>query len=210
MKKITMDGVGYYLSCMLLFHMIYALRILGDGLFGGGSAKCGDWRFWVDVATLAAVCILIVLGVVSGCLILKRDDSVESASTLGREVTITELEDLTGENYFANYSVLVLTALSLPVSGHIYGLGIYLFLLVTLGIVYIKKAMFYMNPLLTFMNYSIYRCRDGKSGEVYVFVILGETIKESETIRFRNMSGHIVRLKRVVRASSDQGTESMD
>lgn len=172
MKKITMDGVGYYLSCMLLFHMIYALRILGVGLFGGGSAKYGEWFFWVDVATLSVVCILIVLGIVSGYLILKKDDSVESASTLGREVTITELEDLTGENYFANYSVLVLTALSLPTSGHIYGLCIYLFLLVTLGIVYIKKAMFYMNPLLTFMNYSIYRCRDGKSGEVYVFVIL--------------------------------------
>lgn len=204
MKKITWDGVGYYLSCMLLFHIIYAMRILENGLFDGGCTKRREWDFWIGVATLSFACILIVLGTVAAYLILKRDDSVECVSTLGKEVTIMELEDLTGENYFANYSVLVLTALSLPASGHIYGLSIYLFLLVTLGIVYIKKAMFYMNPLLTLLNYSIYRCRDKISGDVYVFVILGETIREAETIRFQNISRNIVRLKKVVRVASNQ------
>lgn len=203
MKKITMEGVGYYLSCMLLFHVIYVLRILGDGLFDRRGAGGEGWFFWIDIITLAVVCILIVFGIVSVFLILERDDSVENVSTLGKEVTITELEDFTGENYFTNYSVLVLTALSLPTSGHLYGLSIYLFLLVTLGVVYIKKALIYMNPLLTLMNYSIYRCRDAKSGDLYLFVILGDTIKESETIKFQNTSSHIIRLKKVVRVLSE-------
>ncbi len=200
MKKITIDGVGYYLSCMLLFHVIYALRIFGDGFFDEVPAKCGEWFFWADAVTLAIVCGLIVLGLFSALLILKSDDSIENPFTLGRKVIITELEDLTGENYFANYSVLVLTALSLPTSGHLYGLSIYLFLLITLGIVYIKKALIYMNPLLTLMNYSIYRCKDGRSGDFYVFVIQGEALREGETIEFQNTPRHIIRLKKVVRA----------
>lgn len=202
MKKITMDGVGYYLSCMLLFHVIYVFRILGDGFFDEISARCGEWGFGVDAAKLAVVCLLIVLGIFSALLILKRDDSIKNPSTLGRKVTITELEDLTGENYFANYSVLVLTALSLPTSGHLCGLCIYLFLLVTLGIVYIKKELIYMNPLLTLMDYSIYRCKDGESGDFYVFVIQGEVLREAETIEFQNTPRHIIRLKKVVRVSS--------
>lgn len=202
MKRITIDGVGYYLSGMLLFHVVYALRILENGLRIPVCA--GEWFLWIDTVTLAVVCSMIVLGVLSALLILRRDDSVESPSVLGREVTITELEDFTGENYFANYSILVLTALSLPTSGHLYGLGIYLFLLSTLGIVYIKKSLIYMNPLLTLMNYSIYRCKDGKSGDFYVFVVQGETLRESETIKFQNTSGKIIRLKKVMRVSESQ------
>lgn len=202
MKKMTIEGVGYYLSCMLLFHVIYALRILGDGFLDRIPVSSGEWFFWVDAAKLAVVCFLIVLGIISALLILKRDDSIKNPSTLGRKVIITELEDLTGENYFANYSVLVLTALSLPTSDHIYGLCIYLFLLVTLGIVYIKKELIYMNPLLTLKNYSIYRCKDGESGDFYVFVIQGEALREAEKIEFQNTPRHIIRLKKVVRVSS--------
>lgn len=205
MKKMTIEGVGYYLSCMLLFHVIYALRILGDGFLDRILVSSGEWFFWIDAITFAVVCTLIVLGLFSALLILKRDDAVKNTSTLGREVTITELEDLTGENYFANYSVLVLTALSLPTSDHLYGLFIYLFLLVTLGIVYIKKALIYMNPLLTLMDYSIYRCKDGKSGDFYVFVIQGEALREAETIEFQNTPRHIIRLKKVVCVSSSHG-----
>lgn len=202
MRKITIDGVGYYVSCMLLFHVVYALRILEDGFRIPVSAS--EWLFWIDAATLAIVCCMIVLGVFFAFLILKRDDSVESPNTSGRKVTITDLEDLTGENYFANYSVLVLTALSLPTSGHFYGLGIYLFLFVTLGIVYIKKSMIYMNPLLTLMNYSIYRCKDENTGEVYVFVVQGETLREAETITFQNTSRKVIRLKKGRRVSPGQ------
>ncbi len=198
MKKITVDGVGYYLSCMLLFHVVYALRLAGDGFLAQDSVKPGEWSFWMVIVTLAIVCGLAVTGLVFTVLILKRDDSVKASSS-GKSVTITELEDLTGENYFTNYSLLVLTGLSLPTAGHLYSLGIYLLLLVTLGLVYIKKALIYMNPVLTLMNYSIYSCKDKESGDFYVFVVQGDILKESETIRFQNMAGRIVRLKKVVR-----------
>lgn len=66
------------------------------------------------------------------------------------------------------------------------------------------KINFYSVKYFVRMNYSIYRCRDGKNGEVYVFVVLGQTLKESETITFQNMSGYIVRLKKIVRVVPNQ------
>lgn len=199
MKKITMDGIGYYLSCMLLFHAIYALKLTGDCFLGARPVKYGEISFWIIVTTLTIVCVMICFGLFFTYLILKRDDSVETASSLGTPVTIAELEDLTGENYFTNYALLALTGLSLPATGQLCCLGIYLLVLVTLGIVYIKKALIYMNPALTLMNYSIYRCKDKSSGDTYIFIVRGDTLKEAETIEYNNTTRKIIRLNKVVR-----------
>ncbi len=81
MKKITVDGVGYYLSCMLLFHVVYALRLAGDGFLAQDSVKSGEWSFWMVIVTLVIVCGLAVTGLVFTVLILKRDDSVKASSS---------------------------------------------------------------------------------------------------------------------------------
>ncbi len=138
-----------------------------------------------------------ILGIVFTGKILCQDDSIKNINSLGKTVTITELEDLTGENYFANFSVLVLTSLSLPTSNHVCSLLSYLFIVLSLGIVYMKKQLIYMNPVLTFMSYSIYRCKDKESGDVYIFVIRDGTIKEGITIVFQNISRKIIRLRKV-------------
>lgn len=199
MKKITMDGIGYYLSCMLLFHLIYVLKLTGDCFFSANPVKWGESSFWIIVADLTIVCVMICLGLFFTYLILRRDDSAETPSSLGTRVTITELEDLTGENYFTNYALLALTGLSLPTTGQLYCLGLYLLILVTLGIVYIKKALIYMNPVLTLANYSIYRCRDKGSGDNYIFIVRGDTLKEADTIEYNNTTRKIIRLNKVVR-----------
>lgn len=199
MKKITMDGIGYYLSCMLLFHVIYALKLVDDCFLGVNPVKYGENSFWIIVATLVIVCIMICLGLFFTYLILTKDDSVETPSSLGTTVTITELEDLTGENYFTNYSLLVLTGLSLPTMGQLCSLGMYLLILVTLGIVFIKKTLIYMNPVLTLVNYSIYRCKVKESGDTYIFIVRGDTLKTADTIKYDNTTRKIIRLNKVVR-----------
>lgn len=198
-KKITMDGIGYYLSCMLLFHVIYALKLVGDCFLGQSPEKCEDSSFWIIVVTLVIACIMICFGLFFTYLILRRDDSVETSSSLGMSVTITKLEDCTGENYFTNYALLALTGLSLPTTGQLCSLGMYLLILVTLGIVYIKKALIYMNPVLTLMDYSIYRCKVKGSEDTYIFIVRGDILKEAETIEYNNTPRKIIRLNKVIR-----------
>ena len=65
---------------------------------------------------------------------------------------VTTVKDLTGENYFAKFSLIVLTGLSLSDTPDIWNLMIFLLIEAALGIIYIKKKMFYMNPVLSLLD----------------------------------------------------------
>lgn len=196
MKRISIDGIGYYLSCMMLFNAIYLIKLLEDGLFDVQHVNWKSWQFIVDFSTFCFTDIMFILSIIFTVLIVHRDDSIRSESTLGKEVHVCTLEDLTGENYFANFSLLVLTGLALPVLHHIYSLALYLFVFVALGIVYVKKGLIYMNPFLTMLNFSTYRCKNAKTEQSYIFVVRGYEIHENDTICFQNTKRKIIRLSK--------------
>lgn len=197
MRKITVDGIGYYLSCMILFNTIYSVKMVVDGLFLPDNINWGSWTYYVDLVTFAICILLAFAGMVFTATIINQDDSIRSESTLGRKVIISELSDLTGENYFTNYSLLVLTGLSLPTNQGILTTALYFLVFFTLGTVYIKKNLIYINPALTISNFSIYRCVNKVDRQSYVFVIKDATLEDGDTVNYQNISSRIIRLNGV-------------
>lgn len=183
------EGIGYYLSCMILFNVIYCLSIITEG----------DHNF-VSVTTLAIAGLLVLFGAFFTIKIMTVDDSENNVSATGKQFEVTSVKDLTGENYFANFSVIVLTSLALPSKPNWYSLFIFLIIEISLGIIYIKKQMYYMNPVLSLMNYSIFECtgRDAltkmKYDGTYYFLIKGFKISNGTIIKYKNINSHIVRL----------------
>lgn len=196
MRKISIDGIGYYLSCMMLFNAIYIIKLLGEGLFSTQHVNWKSWQFVIDFFTFCTACIMFIISIIFTILIIYRDDSIQGKNTLGNEVHVSALNDLTGENYFSNFSLLVLTGLALPVLNNIYSLVLYLFVLLALGIVYVKKGLIYMNPVMTLLDFSTYRCKDTKTEQTYIFVIRGYEIHENDTIHFQNTKRKIIRLNK--------------
>lgn len=142
MKKITFEGVAYYSSCMMLFNLIYLIKLLNEGLFKDKFEV--DFRSFsclvdVNFITFRIVSLMILLSIIFTFFIVFRDDTIKNKNSIGKKVNITSLKDLTSENYFTNYSLLVLTGLSLPVLNEFYTLILYIFVVASLGIVYIKK-----------------------------------------------------------------------
>lgn len=91
-----------------------------------------------------------------------------------------------------------MTGISIPAWDGFYSLIIYIAVLIMLGIVYIKKRIIYMNPILTLQNYSIYRCKNKnkENGEssTYIFVIKNGELKEGQEITYENIPDDIIRL----------------
>ena len=196
MKKLSIDGIGYYLSCMMLFNLVFSIKMVIDGLFQPSFMIWKSWKYWTDFITFCISALLFLLGCFFTAAIVKRDDSIQAQSTIGRRVIISELEDLTSENYFTNYSLLVLTGLSLPTSHNILSLALYIIIFVTLGLVYIKRDLIYMNPVLTILNFNIYRCCDVDDKQQYVFVVRDVKLENGDHVFYQDVSKKIIRINR--------------
>jgi len=195
------EGIGYYLSCMILFNGIYGLKIVaGGGLF---IKSCTVNTINVPgMTTLVVAILLVVVGLLSTVKILTTDDSETNNIATGKQFAVTTVKDLTGENYFANFSLIVLTGLSLSDNPTFWDMMIFLLIEEALGIIYIKKKMFYMNPVLSLLDYSIYECTgfDAITKKEYqetsYFLIRGKSISSKSVIKYKNINSHIIRLNK--------------
>lgn len=195
------EGIGYYLSCMILFNGIYGLKIVAGGTMPIKSCAINENSAPI-IATFVVAILLVAVGVFFTAKILTTDDSEENCIATGKQLEVTTVKDLTGENYFANFSLIVLTGLSLSDTPKLWDMIIFLVIEVALGIIYIKKKMFYMNPVLSLLNYSAYECTGvdaiTKNGnqEIFYFLIKGKSISPKSVIKYKNINSHIVRLNK--------------
>ena len=77
-----MDGAGYYLSCMVLFNVLYGLSIIADGRT---FIKHDNSLNFAGIATLIVTTILALLGICISVRILFTDDSERNANTTGKK-----------------------------------------------------------------------------------------------------------------------------
>lgn len=180
------EPIGYYLSCMSLFNLIYLLSILG--------ADKDNTKGDSNVYFLLFIVLLITIGWVCTYFIMNSNDELTDSSSKGKRVTIEKINDFTGSNYFGNFSLVVLTSLSLSTNINCYSIVVYIVILIALGVVYIKKSLFYMNPLLSLFNYSVYKCNLQKKSGEFIFVVRNRALKENDVVVYRNTNNRFIRL----------------
>ena len=199
MRKRLIEGVGYYLSCTIFFNIIFFLNCCANGLAGDVLVHLNDkdslitFTEWMNISTALISVLFTLLGIV---------DSILSTNTLGRTITVTQVENMTNENYFANYSLIVLTGLALPAMKGVWSLLIFLMIWFSLGIVYINNAMIYMNPILSIKKYCVYKCHSKEDEKTYFLVVKDMTIDENQVIHYSAQTGQIIRLHNL---PSDKG-----
>ena len=73
---------------------------------------------------------------------------------------------------------------------------------------HIKKKMFYMNPVLSLLDYSIYECTGINAitkkeylGTFY-FLIKGKSISNKSVIKYKNINSHVIRLNQYSEGNS--------
>ncbi len=185
------EGLIYYLSCMVMFHLVFDMRLL--------KYKC----LFCDISALVMLVVgglCALLGIIATILIVYSDDSKRDEKSLGIQFEISCIEDITADTYLINYSLIILTGLSLPLDLGIVSLCIYLFVVITIGIIYIKKNLFYVNPVITLIGYNIYRlkgCSDRHDGE-YNIILITRSTNIGQSISYRNTNGKIIKINKSI------------
>ena len=172
----VIEYLGYYLSCMVLFNFLFLINCLlvannkineisnkSDQIFTNNNLV--DLISFItydtyNLTTLILVIIIFSLGVYFSYFICKKSssDNFIDSRCKGFEITINSSKNVTPDYYFTNYSLLVLTSISLPCLDSIFTLIIYLILFASIGLVYIKNNCFAINPLLSFLGYKAFQC----------------------------------------------------
>lgn len=189
--KNHIDNIGYYLSCTLLFHFVYLINFLANSDILNSKFE------WTQFILFLICFIFIGAGVCFTVCMFCNDDAIHSEATKGNKIVVANLKDLTGENYFTNYSLLVLTGVSLPVDKGIYSIILYLLVVFSVGIVYIRQKMIYMNPILTLLKVNIYECENAESKKPderkYMILANKFELENGDKINYQNVSKKILR-----------------
>lgn len=72
-----------------------------------------------------------------------------------KEITIISRSNITDQHFLGYFSLFVLFALQLDLS-LVSGYCVFVLIIIFIGIVYIKNALFYINPLLNILGYNFY------------------------------------------------------
>lgn len=119
------------------------------------------------------------------------DDQIKSTY-----VTIVESNNITDQHFLGYFSLFVLSAVSFDLS-KVNMAVVFVFIIVMIGIVYIKNQLFYINPFLNIFGYNFYKIsyiEDNKTKTDYVFckndivVGLGYYVKFNKNFSFVDCS----------------------
>lgn len=111
-------------------------------------------------------------------------------------VTIVESNNITDQHFLGYFSLFVLSAVSFDLS-KVNMAVVFVFIIVMIGIVYIKNQLFYINPFLNIFGYNFYKIsyiEDNKTKTDFVFckkdiiVGLGYYVKFNKNFSFVDCS----------------------
>ena len=165
MKRFTISKIGCFTSSMLMFNALHLLNMGNNQAFYAWFWKCN--AFCLNNTKAIIIGLEILFGILFTVRILaKNDDKLKNKQT-GKKLNIIDIKDDTESTYLGKYSLLILTSLSLPTTNNIYSFLIYFIVQITLGVIFIYKNLIYINPILTILQYNIYRCNCEEKGSVY-------------------------------------------
>jgi hypothetical protein len=143
--------------------------------------------------------LLFLVGVISS-IVLSAKATKFSEKSLGYEYRVIELENQTGLQYFTHFSLLVLTAFSIPYTCIVLDFVFIILIHFFLGFIYIKEHLYYINPILNIYGYRIYKCeckniKTDKNKTIYVLARKYE-IKKDLIIKTKSSKQDIIRVNK--------------
>ena len=192
----------YYSSCMLLFNLIYIFRMLydyGNCFYGVRETTYAEI---INTILFTIVLVFLAISIVSTIVICCSNDAPACKQTKGLKLKITD--DITGNNYMGKFSLLVLTGLSLPINQDWLSLVLYLLIYFAIGIVYVKKRLYHINPIISLLNYSVYECHKENGKSAVVIIKDTKTMLSEITVKNIAKSAYIYKQRKVKYESNDK------
>lgn len=154
MNKLYLN-ISLYISSFIPLYFLIIVKELIDIVNGNLSFNI------TNSVMLSINLVLIILGSISIFYLYKK--------TNYQTVEIKSYKNITRENFLPYFPLFVLFALAFELE-FISMAVVYVLILVIIGIVYVKNEMFYINPLLNIIGFSLYEVtlENGKKLRVFM------------------------------------------
>ena len=187
------------MSSLIIFNVLHLLML--------GNKQAFYALFWkldkISPNNIKAIIIIleIIIGIIyTARLLLANDDNFHNHSA-GKKLKICSLKDNTENTYFGKFSLLILTSISLPTENNIYSLIVYIIVQATIGIIFIYKDLFYINPILTLLKFNVYSCEcleqkdtQQRLDQKKFTIISKNELKKDQIVTIRNTNKTILKL----------------
>lgn len=186
--------IGCFLTTMILYNVIYLLKTVENNTIKIRNPDINTIRFLFLILLMIVGLIYIIF------LLIKNDNNNYEENTKGQSYKIIQIKNRTGELYLGQYSVIILTSLSLPTAPSLIACTIYLIVFATLGTIFVYKNLIYINPILTLCGYNVYdityievKCGQEKTGEKKLTVISRQILNQNDVLLLRNTHSDVIK-----------------
>lgn len=172
----------YILSLWLLFFLIIVVTVEVPACFGDGCTFIG-WQALIgnNAIPIVSLCFL-MFGVF---FYIRFDYRISGSKKL--PVKIEKIEDVNYEHLtFLTTYIIPLICFNLTSTRYVFALA---FLLVIIGVIYVKTDKFYANPTLAVLGYRLYKLtvKTRTSVKENVIVITKDRLSEADQIRMLDL-----------------------
>lgn len=180
-----MSKIILFISAFVPMYILFLINLVIEII-------CGNLTFNItNTCVLIGLCVLILIGTL-GILLL-----VNCNNKTSKQVKVIKKKNLTDQHFLNYFSLFVLLALTFDLS-KICFIGVFIVILIFIGVVYIKNNIYYVNPLLNILGYSFYDITyldtDNKEKEIRIF-FKGELICDNPNYELFQMHKNLQFLK---------------
>ena len=172
----------YILSLWLLFFLIIVVMVDVPVCFGEGCAFIG-WKSLIASNVISFISlVLLIFGIF---LYFRFDYRISGSSKLPAK--IIKIEDINYEHLtFLTTYIIPLICFNLTSTRYVFAL---VFLLVVIGIIYVKTDKFYANPTLAVLGFRLYKVtiKTRTSTQENVILITKNRLAEKDQIKMLNL-----------------------
>lgn len=156
-----LENICFLLSSMTLFLLFYSVKcfviIFDDKDFSINEIK----NLWEHKQAFCIFSIIIFglafLGLIVTIIFMRiRQDNSNEENGDALIFEKDSLVDKIDNYYFSKFSLFVLTGLSLPQKSLTFSIILLILFCISIGIVYLKNDMFFVNPILSLFGYKFY------------------------------------------------------
>lgn len=196
------ENFCFLLSSMTLFFLFYSVKCFSIVFDGQEITETNIIKLWgckheYFVLTLI-VSVLAIAGVIISIIFMcrKQDLSNEAngdALIFERDSLIDKIDNF----YFSKFSLFVLTGLSLPQKSLSFSIILLMLFCFTIGFVYLKNNMFFINPILCIFGYSFFsgKPRNDNYSKTDELILLVKGKKIPPTIYIKNLNQKVYFIK---------------
>lgn len=190
-----MEKTSYYMSSMMLFNVFYIVRVLSLQNFSICICDYGVNEIF-PLICIGISTIFLIWGIIYTILILTHNFNPQPGEG-GKKYSISKKKNITSSEFLGKFSLLVLTGLTLGSISLWWGMILYLIFYFSIGIIFVRYNMLYLNIVIVLFGYDIYlcECMTSNKNETIYFITKNIDMESDSKIVSTFTNKKIIRLK---------------